>query len=129
MGASGSETALRRVLAAGAGVFLLSALCLLVGPAAFADALGLAAGSSVEWALRMVGACLLAVAGLMWLVRRADDAAVRGASAVMLVAGGAMTVLTIVMPGTWAVARWAYLAVGLAFIVAYAVLLRRGVRR
>ena len=41
----------------------------------------------------------------------------------MIVAGGAMTVLTVTLPGEWTPIRWALLGVGGVFVVAYAALL------
>jgi hypothetical protein len=63
------------------------------------------------------------LAGQMWLVRRAGDHPVLGAGAVMIVAGGAMTILTLTLPGEWTPLRWALLGVGGVFVIAYAVLL------
>lgn len=119
---------IRSVLGIGATVFLLSAISLLVLPGTFAELLGLQAGESVDWVMRMLGAALLALAGQMWLVRRADDAGVRGAGAVMIVAGGLMTILTVTLPGEWTLLRWAYLAFGLTFVVLYALLIAVSIR-
>lgn len=125
-----AAAAIRRVLAAGSAVFAVSAVALLVAPGLFAGALGLPDDiDGLGWALRMTGAALLGLAGQMWLVRRADDASVRGAAAVMILAGGAMTVLTLAIPAGWTLVRWAYLGVGLAFVVAYVALLRMGAGR
>lgn len=119
---------IRSVLGIGATVFLLSAISLLVLPGTFAGLLGLQTGESVDWVMRMLGAALLALAGQMWLVRRADDAGVRGAGAVMIVAGGLMTILTVTLPGEWTLLRWAYLAFGLTFVVLYALLIAVSIR-
>ncbi len=121
--------AIRTVLAVGSLVFLVSAACLLATPSLFAEWLGLASSDGLNWALRMTGACLLGLSGQMWLVRRADDAAVRGAAFVMIVAGGAMSILTVFVPGSWTTLRWAYLAFGLAFCTIYAVLIMVGLRQ
>jgi hypothetical protein len=112
-----------KVLAAGSLVFLVSAICLLAAPDAFADWIGLATGQAVAWSLRMTGVCLIGLAGLMWLVRRADDAGVRGAAAVMIIASAGMSILTSTLPGAWTPVRWAYLAVGAGFCLTYVVLL------
>jgi hypothetical protein len=121
---------IRGVLAAGALVFLVSAVALLVAPGWFAEALGLRPSIEGEWALRMVGAALVALAGQMWLVRRGDRAAVRGAAAVMIVGGGLMTLLTVFLPadGGWTLFRWLYLVFGSTFMIAYAGLLYWGLR-
>jgi len=73
----------------------------------------------------MMGAALLALSGQMWLVRSAPEITVRRSAAVMIVAGGAMTVFTVIMPADWTIARFAYLGVGLAFLTAYLVALIR----
>lgn len=125
----GIVRAIRTVLAVGSLVFLLSAACLLAAPSLFAEWLGLTSSDALDWALRMTGACLLALSGQMWLVRRADDAAVRGAAFVMIVAGGTMSILTVLIPGPWTTLRWAYLAFGLVFCLTYAGLILTGYRQ
>lgn len=121
---------IKAVLAAGASVFAVSAVALLVAPGWFGELLGLRPAIEGEWALRMVGACLVALAGQMWLVRRADRAGVRGAAAVMIVGGGLMTLLTVFVPadGGWTLFRWLYLLFGSTFMIAYAGLLYWGLR-
>ena len=122
--------AIRVVLAAGSLVFAVSSLVLLVAPGWFAELLGLRSSVELEWAIRMIGACLVALSGQMWLVRRSDRAGVRGAAAVMIVGGGLMTLLTVFLPGDdgWTLVRWLYLAFGSSFIIAYAGLLYWGLR-
>ena len=121
---------IRGVLAAGALVFAVSSVALLVLPGWFAEELGMRPSVEAEWALRMVGACLVALAGQMWLVRRADRPGIRGAAAVMIVGGGLMTLLTIFLPADqdWTLVRWLYLLFGSSFMIAYAVLLYLGLR-
>lgn len=121
---------IRAVLAAGSLVFAVSSLALLVAPGWFADALGLRPSVEAEWALRMVGAVLVALAGQMWLVRRADRPGIRGAAAVMIVGGGLMTLLTVFLPADqdWTLVRWLYLLFGSSFIIAYSGLLYWGLR-
>lgn len=114
---------LRRVLGAGSIVFLISAVLLIALPTFFGGILGLTTSETTDWALRMMGAALLALSGQMWLVRSAPEISVRRAAAVMVVAGGAMTLLTVFMPADWTLARFGYLAVGLGFLGTYIVLL------
>ncbi len=114
---------LRRVLGAGSIVFLISAVLLIALPNFFGELLGLTTSETTDWALRMMGAALLALSGQMWLVRSGPGLSVRRAAAVMVVAGGAMTLLTVFMPADWTIARFAYLAVGLGFLGAYIALL------
>lgn len=125
----GAARVIRVVLALGSLVFLVSAVFLLLAPSTFSTALGMVDSDGVDWSMRMIGACLLGLAGQMWLVRRADDASVRGAAAVMVVAGGVMTILTLVIPADWTPVRWAYLGFGATFCLLYVVLLAVGRRR
>jgi hypothetical protein len=73
----------------------------------------------------MMGATLLALSGQMWLVRSGPEITIRRAAGVMIVAGGAMTVFTVLMPADWTIARFAYLGIGLGFLTAYLVALIR----
>lgn len=114
---------LRRVLSAGSIVFLISSVLLIALPSFFGELLGLATSDTSDWALRMMGAALLGLSGQMWLVRSAPEISVRRAAAVMIVAGGAMTLLTLFMPADWTVVRFVYLAVGVGFLGAYLTLL------
>ena len=114
----------RAVLGAGATVFAVTAPLLLLAPGLFADWLGLNGDlSQVRWSLQMVGACLVALSGQMWLVRRGDGHTVMSAAVVMLIGGGVMTLLTTLLPGEWTAMRWGYFAFGASFMLAYAVLL------
>lgn len=122
-GVGASARLIRVVLSVGSVFFALAGVLLLVVPAAFASWIGLASSDAVDWTLRMLGAALLGLAGQMWLVRRAGDHPVLGAGAVMIVAGGAMTVLTLTLPGDWTPLRWALLGVGATFLAAYVALL------
>lgn len=116
---------IRGILGAGSAVFLFSSLALIVLPTYFGDLLGLTTSETSDWALRMMGAALLGLSGQMWLVRSATELTVRRSAAVMIVAGGAMTVFTVFMPAEWTIARFAYLGVGIGFLTAYLVALIR----
>ena len=128
-GIPASARLIRTVLGVGSAFFLVSGLALLAIPSTFAVWIGLEPTDAVAWCLRMLGAALIGLAGQMWLVRRAGDHPVLGAGAVMIVAGGAMTILTVTLPGDWTAMRWALLGVGAVFVVAYAVLLAASRRR
>ena len=119
---------IRGLLALGSLVFALSAVALLVMPSAFATLLGLTPTSDLDWALRMMGAVLVALAGQMWLVRHTPDPSTRGAAAVMVLGGGLMTIMTVWLPGEWSTLRWAYLGFGLGFCLLYLILLLIGLR-
>lgn len=124
-----STKTIKWVLAAGSLVFLVSALVLLVAPGVFEEWIGLVPGVELDWALRMVGACLLGLSGQMWLVRRGDELAIRRAAAVMVVTSLVMALLTVAMPASgWSPLRWGYLGAGLGFAVVYLLLLI-GIRR
>lgn len=119
---------IRGLLALGSLVFALSAVALLILPSTFATLLGLTPTSELDWALRMMGAVLVALAGQMWLVRHTPDPSTRGAAAVMVIGGGLMTVMTVWLPGEWGSLRWAYLGFGLGFCLLYLTLLLIGLR-
>lgn len=105
-------------------VFAVTAPVLLLAPGMFADWLGLNGGlADVRWSLQMVGACLIALSGQMWLVRRGERTTVMSAAVVMLIGGGVMTLLTTLLPGAWTAMRWAYFAFGASFMLLYAGLL------
>lgn len=122
-GIGASARLIRTVLAAGSTFFVVAALLLLVLPDAFAVWIGLESTDAVDWALRMIGAVLLGLSGLMWLVRRAGDHPVLGAGAVMMLTSGLLTFLTLTLPGEWTPLRWALLGAGAVFVLAYAGLL------
>jgi hypothetical protein len=122
---SSQATLIRGILGAGSVVFLVSSAVLIVLPTYFGELLGLTTSETSDWALRMMGATLLALSGQMWLVRSAPEITVRRSAAVMIVAGGAMTVFTVIMPADWTIARFAYLGIGLGFLTAYLVALIR----
>lgn len=128
-GVGASARLIRIVLSVGSAFFIVAALLLLVLPDSFAGWIGLEGSDPVDWAMRMIGAVLLGLSGLMWLVRRAGDHPVLGAGAVMMVTSALLTVLTVTLPGEWPPLRWALLGAGAAFALAYAGLLvasRRG---
>lgn len=122
-GVPASARLIRVVLSVGAAFFIIAGLLLLAVPDSFGAWIGLETTDAVAWTLRMLGAALVGLAGQMWLVRRAGDHPVLGAGAVMIAAGGAMTILTLTLPGEWTPLRWALLGVGGVFVIAYAVLL------
>lgn len=128
-GVAASARLIRVVLGAGSAFFFAAAVLLLAVPDSFATWIGLEPAEAVAWTLRMLGAALLGLAGVMWLVRRAGDHPVLGAGAVMVLAGGAMTVLTVTLPGEWTPIRWALLGAGAVFVVAYVVLIALSRRR
>jgi inner membrane protein involved in colicin E2 resistance len=117
---------LRRTMKTGSAVFLVSALVLLVAPRLFVDLLGLPVGfgvsgpDAITWALRMIGLLLVALSvALNLTARHAKASDLRLMSVVMIGVSAALSWLTFSAPGepTWF--RWAYVAVGAAFALAY----------
>jgi hypothetical protein len=97
-------------LAVGSVTLLISGLVMLADPVRIAESLALAHLDPTEWALRVAGAVLVGYAGQCWLVRRAGDHPVMGASAVALITYGLLGVILVTMPGDWGWLRIASLA-------------------
>lgn len=114
---------LRRVLFTGATVFGLSALFLLVSPSLFNELLGITATPELDWAMRMIGLTLVALAGNMLSVSlRGKDSAVILSARVMAISAAGLGVLTLLIPVlslTWF--DYSYAAVGFGFSLAYLV--------
>ena len=118
---------LRRVLLTGATVFGLSALLLLISPSLFNELLGISATPYLDWAMRMIGLTLVALAGNMLSVSlKGKDSAVIVSARVMAISAFGLGVLTLLIPVaalTWF--DYAYAAVGFGFSLAYMVGLLR----
>ena len=118
---------LRGVLLTGSTVFGLSALLLIISPSLFNELLGLSSTPELDWAMRMIGLTLVALAGNMMSVSlRGKDTAVIFSARVMAVSAAGLGVLTLLIPVetlTWF--DNAYAAVGFGFSVAYIVGLKR----
>jgi hypothetical protein len=112
---------LRKVLFTGATVFGFSALLLLVSPSLFNELLGITSTVELDWAMRMIGLTLVALAGNMMSVSlKGKDSAVIFSARVMALAAAGLGVLTLLIPVetlTWF--DYAYAAVGFGFSVAY----------
>ena len=114
-------TRLRSVLLAGSIVFGLSALALIATPALFNQLLGLTTDAALEWAMRMIGITLVALAGNMFSVStRGSEASVIFSGRVMLVSAFGLGVLTLLLPEVLTWFAIAYAAVGFGFSGAYA---------
>jgi hypothetical protein len=110
----------RLVLRAGASVFGLSAIALIVAPKLFNELLGLVSTPELEWSMRMTGITLVALAGNMYShSTRGTVASVRVAGFVMMFSAFALGVLTLLIgvPLTWFTI--AYAVVGFSFSAAY----------
>jgi len=115
---------LRLVLRTGSIVFGLSALALLAVPALFNALLGLSTTPELEWAMRMIGITLVALAGNMFSVSsRGSEASVLFSGRVMLVSAFGLGVLTLLLPVELNWFAIAYSAVGFGFSAAYAFVL------
>lgn len=118
---------LRRVLLTGSTVFGLSALLLIISPSLFNELLGISSTPELDWAMRMIGLTLVALAGNMMSVSlNGKDSAVIFSARVMAVSAAGLGVLTLLIPVetlTWF--DYAYAAVGFGFSLAYIVGLAR----
>lgn len=114
---------LRIVLLTGSTVFGLSALLLIISPSLFNELLGISSTPELDWAMRMIGLTLVALAGnLMSVSLRGKDTAVIFSARVMAASAAGLGVLTLLIPIetlTWF--DYAYAAVGFGFSVAYIV--------
>jgi hypothetical protein len=112
---------LRKVLFTGASIFGFSALLLIFSPALFNELLGLSSTPELNWAMRMIGLTLVALAGNMLSVSlKGKDSAVIFSARVMAVAAAGLGVLTLLIPVetlTWF--DYSYAAVGFGFSLAY----------
>jgi O-antigen/teichoic acid export membrane protein len=117
---------LRVILRAGSAVFGLSAVLLILLPTGFIGLLGLATTPELEWAMRMIGITLVALAGNMFSVaNRGGDRSVLFSARVMLVSAFGLGVLTLLIPAALSWFTIAYSAVGFGFSIAYAIALLR----
>ncbi len=115
---------LRLVLRTGSIVFGLSAVALIATPDVFNNLLGLATGPDLEWAMRMIGITLVALAGNMLSVSsRGSDESVTFSARVMLISAFALGVLTLLVPVPLTWFTIVYAVVGFAFSAAYALVL------
>ena len=110
----------RGVLRAGALVFGLSALALVVTPGFFNQLLGLVSSPELEWSMRMTGITLVALAGNMFSVStRGTDESVRFSARAMTLSAFALGVLTLLIPTELGWFTYSYAAVGFGFSAAY----------
>ena len=117
---SRQETSIRRVLRAGSAVFGLSALILIGVPTFFNQLLGLASGPALEWAMRMIGITLVALAGNMYSVSvKGSSASVLLSGKVMMFSAAGLGILTLLIPAPLGWFTILYAAVGFGFSAAY----------
>ena len=117
---------LRVVLKTGSAVFGFSAVLLIAAPAFFNQLLGLTSTADLEWAMRMIGITLVALAGNMYSVAsRGSDASVLFSGRVMLLSAFGLGLLTLLLPVPLTWFAIAYAIVGFGFSAAYALALFR----
>lgn len=115
-----STTRARIVLRAGAIVFGLSAVLLIAAPNIFNSLLGLSSTLDLQWAMRMIGITLVALAGNMFSVAsRGSEESVLFSARVMQLSALALGVLTLMIPAQLGWFTIAYAAVGFGFSAAY----------
>lgn len=114
------EVRVRKVLRAGSVVFGLSAVMLLAVPSFFNQLLGLHTDSALEWAMRMIGVTLVALAGNMFSVStRGSQRSVLFSAKVMAFSAAGLGVLTLFIPTPLTWFTIGYAAVGFGFSGAY----------
>ena len=113
---------LRMVLRTGALVFGVSALVLLVFPSFFNELLGFTSNSDLNWAMRMIGITLVALAGNMFSVAsRGNENSVLFSGRVMLFSAFSLGVLTLLIPADLNWFSISYSIIGFSFSAAYAI--------
>jgi hypothetical protein len=111
---------LRRTLQTGATVFGLSALLLVLLPSFFLELLGITSNVELDWAMRMIGITLVALAGQMFVVGRfLEDRYVKYSAQIMQISAAALAILTGLIPGGLTWFGWLYLLIGAGFSLAY----------
>ena len=119
-------TFLRYTLRAGATVFGLSAIALILAPGFFLELLGLDSSAPLVWSMVMIGVTLTALTGNMAVVSfTASDRGVQAASIVMMLAAGGLGVTTLLIPVPFTWFSMVYALVGFGFSTAYVVGLTR----
>lgn len=121
MATAKAETRARLVLKVGSIVFGFSALALLLTPQFFNALLGITSTPDLDWAMRMIGITLVALAGNMFSVStRGKTETVLFSGKVMLISAFALGVLTLLIPTTLNWFTISYAIVGFSFSAAYA---------
>ncbi len=111
---------LRAILVIGSIVFGVSALWLIAMPGWFNELLGLQTNSSLEWAMRMIGITLVALAGNMYSVStRGGQESVLFSGWLMLFCAFGLGALTLMLPVALTWFAILYAVVGFTFSAAY----------
>jgi O-antigen/teichoic acid export membrane protein len=111
---------LRKTLRMGSIVFGLSALLLVLLPGFFNWLLGLSTNPDLEWAMRMIGITLVALAGNMYSVsKHGSEKSVSLSGRVMQISAFLLGVLTLLIPTQMNWFTISYAIVGFGFSAAY----------
>lgn len=120
------QTGTRLTLKLGALVFGGSALLLLICPQLFLHLLGIDSTKDMQWAMRMIGVSVFALAGNMW--QNANNSSVHGVKIVgqvMFLSAAGLGALTLMIPGEMTLFGYGYAAIGFAFSLSYLINLFR----
>ncbi|MEY2798891.1 MAG: hypothetical protein RIS22_1157 [Actinomycetota bacterium] len=113
---------LRRTLLAGASVFGISALFLVLLPSLFLELLGMDGAVQLQWSMRMIGITLFALAGNMWNNAKHDQAKqVINVARVMCISAALLGLLTLLIPVELTWFAYLYAAIGFSFSLSYLV--------
>ena len=113
---------LRRTLLAGASVFGISALFLVLLPGLFLELLGMDGTDQLQWSMRMIGITLFALAGNMWNNAKHDQAKrVINVARLMCISAALLGLLTLLIPVELTWFAYLYAAIGFSFSLSYLV--------
>ena len=116
MGISG----IRRTLQAGATVFGISSIFLVILPAKFLELLNMDTNNQLQWSMRMIGITVFALAGNMWNnAKQHDENRVINVARVMCLSATLLGVLTLMVPVSLTWFTYLYAAIGFGFALAY----------
>jgi len=111
---------LRRTLLAGASVFGISALFLVLLPSLFLELLGMDGADQLQWSMRMIGITVFALAGNMWNnSNQENEERVIYVARIMCVSAAALGLLTLLIPVELTWFGYIYAAVGFGFSLSY----------
>jgi len=111
---------LRRTLLAGASVFGISALFLVLLPGLFLELLGMDGADQLQWSMRMIGITVFALAGNMWNnSNQENEERVIYVARIMCVSAAALGLLTLLIPVELTWFGYIYAAVGFGFSLSY----------
>ncbi|CAB4703507.1 MAG: hypothetical protein F2718_01650 [Actinobacteria bacterium] len=114
--------AMRKILKAGAIVFGLSSLFLVILPGVFLNLLQLDDSSALRWSMRMIGITVFALAGNLWNhAGQAEERRVGNVAKIMCLSAAALGVLTLLIPAQLSWFTFLYSAIGFGFSTAYLV--------